>query len=49
MASTYIIERQRLEHLQSLASSPNNKIYFIDPKNGFPQLQVMSDLFTSKN
>jgi regulator of protease activity HflC (stomatin/prohibitin superfamily) len=48
-ASKYILERQRLEHLISLASSSNNKIYFIDPKHGFSQLPLISEIFNKNN
>ena len=33
---TYLIEKQRLEHLRSIASSPNNNTYFFDPKGIYP-------------
>lgn len=44
---TFILESKRLNHLGSIASGANNKIYFIDPKSSFPAINtVLSDKHT---
>ena len=37
----YLLERQRLQHLQSVAASPNSKTYFIDPNSAFPAVNTV--------
>lgn len=37
----YLLEKQRLQHLQSVAASPNSKTYFIDPASAFPGVSTV--------
>lgn len=48
-AANYLLEMKRLEHLQQIASSENNQIYWMDPKGIYPTAQVIGDLIKDKN
>jgi regulator of protease activity HflC (stomatin/prohibitin superfamily) len=43
-ASVYLLEMKRLDHLEKLASSTNNKVYFMNDQGIFPQAQVVCDM-----
>jgi regulator of protease activity HflC (stomatin/prohibitin superfamily) len=37
----FLVERERLAHLKSIANSPGTKTYFIDPKSAFPTISTV--------
>jgi regulator of protease activity HflC (stomatin/prohibitin superfamily) len=39
----FILEKERLVHLQELAKNNSNKTYFIDPKSIFPSVKAFTD------
>ena len=47
IASKYLLEIKRLEHLQEMAKT-NNKVYFVNPEGIFPSTQVFSDILKNK-
>ena len=47
-ASNYLLEMKRLEHLQQIASSSNNQVYWISPEGIFPTTKVIGDLLEKK-
>ncbi len=44
LAANYLLEMKRLEHLQQIANSSNNQVYWMDPKGIYPTAKVISDL-----
>lgn len=44
LASKYLLEMKRLEHLQELAKT-DNKVYFMSPDGVFPNTKVFGDMF----
>ena len=48
-AANYLLEMKRLEHLQQIAGSSNNQVYWMDPKGIYPTAQVIGDLIKDKN
>lgn len=42
LASKYLLEMKRLEHLQEIAKT-NNKVYFVPPDGMFPSTQIFTD------
>jgi regulator of protease activity HflC (stomatin/prohibitin superfamily) len=47
IASKYLLEIKRLEHLQEMAKT-DNKVYFVNPEGIFPSTQVFSDILKNK-
>ncbi len=47
LASKYLLEMKRLEHLQEMAKK-NNKVYFVNPESVFPSAQVFGDILNKK-
>jgi regulator of protease activity HflC (stomatin/prohibitin superfamily) len=47
LASKYLLEMKRLEHLQEMAKT-NNKVYFVNPDSVFPSAQVFGDILKNK-
>jgi regulator of protease activity HflC (stomatin/prohibitin superfamily) len=39
----FLLEKERLCHLEQLSKSPNNKTYFLDPKSMFPTVKAFAD------
>lgn len=38
---TILLEEKRLNHLQQIASGPNNSTYFVDPTSSFPSFKAL--------
>ena len=48
LAAKFILERMRLENMNTIADSPNNKIYFVPSTNSpIPTAEAISDIFSS--
>jgi len=48
MAIQYLLEQQRLKHLQELAAGRNNTIYFSDSANNLPNMKAFADMLDNK-
>lgn len=46
-AGNYLLEMKRLEHLQQIAKSTNNQVYWMNPDGIFPSAKVIGDLINS--
>jgi regulator of protease activity HflC (stomatin/prohibitin superfamily) len=46
-ASNYLLEQQKLKHLQNLAEGPSNTVYFMSPDGIFPTTKVIGDILTN--
>lgn len=44
LAVSYLLEQQRLKHLQDLASGKNNTIYFAEGKGNLPDAKAFADM-----
>ena len=48
-AAEYLLELKRLEHLQQIAGSTNNQVYWLSPEGVLPSVKVMTDLLNTKS
>ncbi len=46
--ANYLIDKQRLEHMNHIANGKNNNSYFFNQNDVLPSIKIMSDMFNKK-